>query len=176
MEAILQAAKLEIVRALGGELTAERFSNVIRIARWGENIANQEGRPDELIRAKTQALEETEFRVPTLHEAILADLTSGNDVIMKKYKRLQDTHVDLEQRRLVTDAARVRLEAEREALHQERLAIRQIRDALMLEADRSGRDIPELPALPPLPPHPLDDEGLEQVAQIKGGEEEKDDE
>ena len=158
METILQAAKLEIIRVLEGDLNAESFSNVLRVARMAEDIANQEGRLGQLVRVKTRALEDSEFRTPTLHAALLADLTNGNDVVAKKYRRLQETHVEVEQSRLIADAARVKLQAEREAIHQERLAIRKMHDALMLEADKTENGFPELPALPPLPPHPLEDE------------------
>lgn len=158
MEGILQAGKLEIIQQLKGEeLKAENFSNVVRIARLVEDMAHQQDRPGLLAQSKNKALQETEFRSPTLHKAILADLVDSNEVISGKYKRLHKTHTELEQQRLVLDAAAVKLRAERTAIHEERKAMRKVHEALALGRHEDA-DLPELPELPALPPHPLEEE------------------
>lgn len=170
MEGILQAGKLEIIQELKGEvLTAENFSNVVRVARLVEDMAYQQDRPGLLAQAKNKALEATEFRAPTLHKAILADLIDSNTLISDKYKRLHQTHTELERKRLLIDAASTKLQAERAAIHEERLVMRKVHEALALGRYEDA-DLPELPELPALPPHPLEEDEEEEEEEKESGD------
>jgi len=182
MQNILKAARKEVLLALAGdEISALNFAKAIRIAKMAERIASADGR-SYLTPVKKSVLEETEFTFPSLHQAILEDLTDGDTITREKYERLHQTHTEVEQVRQVAEIARDKiymtqaqleakdeaLQKEREMVYKERELMRRLQETLALTAGPEV-EIPKLPELAPLEEQQeLDEKSREDWNDVDG--------
>lgn len=145
---LLIAARSDIV-ALGQveKLTARDFERMIRVSKFAENIATSWARGNRDLVLK-ETLAECEFLpfARNLHAAVVAHFANGDVTLYEKYRRLQNTHVQVEVSKKQFEAAHEHVLAEREHIQSERKAIEKLRESLQLS---SGGMMPELPALPP---------------------------
>lgn len=147
---LLNAARLDIVEDLKGDtLQSRNFGDVISVAKLAEQIASADGRPDFNGVLQTVIVEcEFHKHAKNLYAALAAHFADGDVVLYDKYRRLQQTHAQVEGTCRALEAAQDHLRVKEEMVESEREALAKMREALQLGSGSSG--LPDMPVLPPM--------------------------